>query len=78
MDRLRIWIEVYEHEEFGEIQLTWLGEAPDRSSLIALQFDLWTLVDEVEDCLKWARSLQRCETGESGDAVMAEERPLPN
>ena len=73
MERLRIWCETYEHEEFGEIALSWLGAEGDRSSLIALQSDLWTPVEEVEDCLRWARSLQysdRCEGGDGGTALL--------
>ena len=48
------WIETYEHESYGEIELTWAGSAPDRTRLIALQADLWTPQEEVDDCLRWA------------------------
>ena len=48
------WVETYEHSEYGEIELTWAGSAPDRYRLIALQADLWTPQSEVDDCLQWA------------------------
>ena len=75
MERLRVWCEVYEHIEFGEISLMWLGAWPDRSRLLSLQADLWTPFEEVEDCLKWARNLQDGDILEGGEAVMAQVRP---
>ena len=62
-----IWSEVYEHDRFGQIEVVWRGELGERSHLIAIQSDLWTPVEEVEDCIRWARNLQCCETGEGGD-----------
>ena len=59
------WSEFYEHEEFGEIQVIWHGLCPDRSSLIAIQPDLWTPAAEVDDCLKWAEGTFRARSGNS-------------
>ena len=53
------WSEVYEHDEFGEIEITWEGpESGVRSFLIAIQPDLWVPAEEVADCLRWARNVQ--------------------
>ena len=69
MKRVRLWLEVYEHAQFGEIELMWLGREPDRSHLIAIQLEFWTPAEEVEDCLEWVRSLQERECTRGGDAV---------
>jgi len=68
---VKVWSEVYEHAEFGEIQVSWLGAAPDRSRLIAMQADLWTPAEEVESCVRWARNLQHDDVTRGGDAVTA-------
>ena len=67
-----MWHEEYEHEEFGEIIVCWMGKQPDRSHLIAIQCDLWTPAAEVAACIKWARNLHGCETLEGGDGGTAQ------
>jgi len=68
-----MWSEVYEHEDFGTIEVSWLGEQKgERAHLVALQSDLWTPVEEVESCIRWARNLQHEDVTRGGDAV----RPL--
>ena len=64
------WSEVYEHAEFGEIEIVWSGRAPSRTHLIAIQSDLWTPDEEVADCERWARNLQYGYVTRGGDAVM--------
>ncbi len=55
-----IWSEVYEHAEFGEIEIHWEGPDPGlRSFLIAIQPDLWVPAEEVADCIKWARNIHQ-------------------
>ncbi len=61
------WTETYEHEEFGEIAVTWFDERPERTHLIAIQADFWTPAEEIEDCLRWARSLQDDDVTRAGD-----------
>ena len=61
------WYEVYEHDEFGEIAITWDGEQGRRTHLVAIQADLWTPAEEVEACVRWARNLQYHGDGEGGD-----------
>ena len=69
MDKLRVWSETYEHAEFGEIEVTWLVDAVGRrTTLIAMQPDLWVPADEVADCLRWARDLQCSDIDECDDA----------
>ena len=58
-----MWVEVYEHDEFGEIELTWDGQQPSRTHLIALQADLWTPAEEVDDCLEWAKGTSGARRG---------------
>ena len=62
-------IEIYEHDEFGSIELFWADEF--RSHLIAMQSEIFTSAEEVEDCLKWARSLQCSDADEGGDGGTA-------
>ncbi len=76
------WIEIYEHAVHGEIALSWQGEEPNRSHLIAIQCDLWTPRSEVDDCLQWAREQERSTGGsspmESADAALPEMRSPNN
>ena len=65
-----IWSETYEHAEFGEIEVSWLGVAPDRSHLIAMQADLWTPAEEVAACIEWARNVQDGYMTRGDDAMM--------
>jgi len=66
---VKTWVETYEHAEFGEIMVIWQGERDGlRSFLIAIQADLWTPPEEVDDCLKWARDLQHGNVTRGGDA----------
>ena len=59
------WKEIYEHDEFGMIEVSWHGSCPDRARLIAIQPDLWTPADEVADCLKWAKGTTGARRGNS-------------
>ena len=65
------WSEVYEHAEFGEITVSWLGVASDRTHLIAIQSELWTPAEEVEDCVRWVRNLQDDYMTRDGDGDAA-------
>ena len=73
MRRFSCWSEVYEHDTFGKIELTWHGEEPTRSHLIAMQSELWTPTEEVEDCLRWARNLQENGVTRAGDGGTSEQ-----
>ncbi len=66
-----MWSEVYEHEEFGEIEVTWNDDPPARTHLMAIQGDLWTPAEEVEDCVRWAQSLQDGYMARDGDGRMS-------
>ena len=67
---------MYEHEDFGEIEVTWSGSRTGaRSFLIAIQADLWTPAEEVLACVEWARNLQYEGMTRGGDAVKPR---LPN
>ena len=74
------WSEIYEHDEFGEIRVDWHGSCPDRSSLIAIQPDIWTPASEVADCLAWAKGTSGARRGNNnmrGDEPDAPADPLP-
>jgi len=66
-----MWSEIYEHERFGTIEVTWNDQKPSRTHLIAIQADLWTPADEVAACVEWARNLQDGYMTRGGDAVTA-------
>ena len=65
------WSETYEHAEFGEIKITWLGVAPSRTRLLAIEPDLWTPAAEVAACIEWARNLQYGAMARDGDGDAA-------
>ena len=72
-----MWFEEYEHEEFGEIVVAWDDDEPRRSHLVAISSFLWTPVEEVEACIKWARNLQDDYMTRGGDAGTDVPEPLP-
>ena len=57
MEGLVTWEEIYEHDEFGTIVITWDGAEPDRYHMIAMQTEFWTPAEEVAACLLWVRNL---------------------
>jgi len=69
-----MWTEVYEHEEFGEIAVTWHGQQPTRTHLIAIAPMLFVPAEEVEACVRWAQNLQDDYMTRGGDAVTVQQR----
>ena len=66
-----MWSETYEHDEFGEIEVLWSDSVNDRHHLIAICPMLWTPVEEVEACIRWARNLQDDYMARGGDGRMS-------
>ena len=65
-----MWSETYEHDDFGEIEVTWEGARSGlRSFLIAIAPEIWTPAEEVAACVEWARNLHDGNMTRGGDAV---------
>ena len=62
-----MWFEIYQHEDFGEIVVTWNDRPGTRAHLTAIQGDLWTPAEELADCVRWAQSLQDDYMARDGD-----------
>ena len=62
-----LYCEVYQHEDFGEMEVCWAG--PDRARLVSLQAGLFVPAEEVEALLEWAQNLQHDDVTRGGDAV---------
>ena len=61
------WTEIYEHQEFGSIELLWEGVRPERVRLLSLQSEFFTPAEEIEACLEWAWNLQDEDMTRAGD-----------
>ena len=69
------WTEVYEHDRFGSIEVTWLDR--DRTHLIAIQSELWTPAEEIAACVEWARNLHDGNMTRGGEAAGPVPSPVP-